>query len=358
MREDIIQERINKLKVYAEHANAYPAHVTKDTSCADFVYKFEKYKSEEVITLAGRIIAWRDQGKIIFGNLKDESGEVQIVINEQKCVSFALLKEVCEMGDFLEVKGVAFTTQRGEKSVEVHEARIITKALRPLPLTWYGLEDEEIKLRKRYIDTLINKDAHDLFVKKNVFWRTIREILQNAGFLEVEMPVLESVPGGAEAEPFVTHHNALDRDFYLRISLELPLKKALVGGFEKVFEIGRIFRNEGIDREHLQDYTQMECYWAYADYNDMMAFTEAMYKAVVKNISASMTTSYQGNEINWDGKWEKVDYFEIFKKETGINLDNVSDDTLRAKVQELHIEIGDNAGKEPDLKLGNVEMIQ
>ena len=344
MREDIIQERVHKLETYQAYADPYPARVTRTSTCKKFLAQFENNQLSEE-TLLGRVVAWRDQGKIIFGNLKDESGEVQIVLHEQKCAAYTILKETCATGDFLEVRGVPFTTERGANSMDVRDARIVVKALRPLPLTWYGLENEEVRLRKRYIDTLLNQDARDLFIKKNVFWRTIRETLHNAGFLEVEMPVLESVPGGAEAEPFVTNNNALDRDFYLRISLELPLKKALVGGFEKVFEIGRIFRNEGIDREHLQDYTQMECYWAYANYEDMMAFTEAMYKEVVKNVVGKMETSYQGNTINWGSAWEKVDYYEVFKKETEIDLSCTSENDLYAKAKKLHIDVPENARK-------------
>ncbi|MFA6365534.1 MAG: amino acid--tRNA ligase-related protein, partial [Candidatus Paceibacterota bacterium] len=227
----------------------------------------------------------------------------------------------------------------------VKQFRIITKSLRPIPSEWYGIEDEELKLRKRYLDLLTHPETRDIFVKKEIFWSTIRDFLREKSFHEVETPVLEPVPGGAEAEPFVTHHNALDTDFFLRISLELPLKKLLVGGFEKVFEMGRIFRNEGIDREHLQDYTQMECYWAYADYKDMMAFVEEMYKKAITNIFGKLETSYMGTIIDWSAKWPTVDYYEIFESETGVDLKTATVVELLTKAKELHCDADKNAGR-------------
>src|SRR5262249_4644277 len=172
-----------------------------------------------------------------------------------------------------------------------------------------------------------------LFRKKTVFWETFRDALKNEGFLEVEMPILENIPGGAEAEPFKTHHNALDTDFYLRISLELPLKRLLVGGYDKVFEIGRVFRNEGIDREHLQDYTALEFYWAYADYDDVMALTEKMYKEVIRNVCGGLITQYDGKKIDWSKQWHKVDYVEAFKSENGIDILTASRDVLLRKAK-------------------------
>jgi lysyl-tRNA synthetase class 2 len=187
------------------------------------------------------------------------------------------------------------------------------------------------------LDILTHPELKEMFKKKSRFWQTVREELRVAGFVEVETPVLEAVPGGADAEPFVTHHNALNQDFYLRISLELPLKRLLVGGFEKVFEIGRIFRNEGIDREHLQDYTQMECYWAYADYEEMMKFTEELYKKIVKSILGKPISKFGENAIDWEKKWKRVDYYEIFKSESGLDLKKVTESDLFKKAKELKL---------------------
>jgi lysyl-tRNA synthetase class 2 len=187
--------------------------------------------------------------------------------------------------------------------------------------------------------------TRDIFIKKNKFWSSMREFLVKKGFLELEMPVLEAVPGGAEAEPFITHHNALDRDFYLRISLELPLKKMLVAGYEKVFEIGRIFRNEGISPEHLQDYTQMEFYWAYGDFEKMMDFCQEMYQHVIKETFGNLEIPYQGQIINWGGTWPRQDYFELFKKYTGIDLNTATEEDLKSYADQKHIKYEDFAGR-------------
>jgi len=255
--------------------------------------------------------------------------------------NFTLIQNTLDVGDFIEVCGTLFATKRGEKSISPTLVRIIGKSIRPLPSEWYGLEDTEIRLRKRYLDMLTHPEIRELFIKKDIFWTTIRNFLKNEEFREVETAVLEPIPGGAEAEPFITHHNALDTNFYLRISLELPLKRLLVGGFEKVFEIGRIFRNEGIDREHLQDYTQMECYWAYADYNNMMDLTRKMYQEVVKQITGGYVTTYQDMKIDWGGEWPLVDYYDEFKKETGLDLKIATVEDLKKKAEELKIRLRD-----------------
>jgi len=346
MIDHIIEERKKKLQAYSEVANAYPARVTRDMSISDAIDQFDDIKEKDkTISLVGRVTALRDQGKIIFSDLKDESGKIQVVFNESEFKEFSLIQNTLDMGDFLEVQGKLFNTKRGEKSLSPVSARIIGKSIRPIPSEWYGIEDIELRLRKRYLDLLTHQEIRDLFIKKDIFWTTIRSFLKQEGFREVETAVLEPVPGGAEAEPFITHHNALDTDFYLRISLELPLKRLLVGGFEKVFEIGRIFRNEGIDREHLQDYTQMECYWAYADYNDMMDLTRRMYQETVKNITGGYVTTYQDMEIDWNGEWPKVDYYEIFKKETGLDLQNATIDDLKKKAEELRVRMEPNLGR-------------
>ncbi len=239
---------------------------------------------------------------------------------EDKCADYALFRDNVDIGDFVEVSGAVFMTERGEKSIDTKAIRLLAKSIRPLPDQWSGLQDVEIRLRKRYLDMLANPAARDIFIKKAAFWDAFRGILKKAGFLEVDMPALELVAGGADAEPFITHHNALDTDFNLRISLELPLKKMLVGGFERVFEIGRVFRNEGIDREHLQDYIQCEFYAAYWDYKDMMKFVEKAYKAVIKKTTGGLTTQWQGQVIEWGGKWPKIDYVKIFKEKTGLDV--------------------------------------
>lgn len=346
MIDNIIEERKKKLQTYSKVANAYPARVARDMSISDAINQFETLEKENKdIALVGRVTALRDQGKIIFCDLKDESGKIQVVFNGSQFKEFPLIQTTLDMGDFLEVRGALFATKRGEKSIAPVAARIIGKSIRPIPSEWYGIEDIETRLRKRYLDLLTHQETRDLFIKKDMFWTTVRTFLKREGFHEVETAVLEPVPGGAEAEPFVTHHNALDENFYLRISLELPLKRLLVGGFEKVFEIGRIFRNEGIDREHLQDYTQMECYWAYADYNDMMDLTRRMYQETIKNVTGGLITKYQDMEIDWGGEWPKVDYYEVFQKETGLDLRIATIEDLKKKAGEFKIKLEPNFGR-------------
>jgi lysyl-tRNA synthetase class 2 len=346
MIEDIIEERKKKLAEYSKIASAYPARVIRDMTIAEAISKFDELiEQKKQISLVGRVSSLRDQGKILFCDIKDESGKIQAVLNEAEMKNFSLIQNTIDIGDFIEVSGMLFSTKRGEKSILPVSSRIVGKSIRPLSSEWYGLENIEIRLRKRYLDMLAHPEIRELFIKKDIFWTSIRTFLKKEGFREVETAVLEPIPGGAEAEPFVTHHNALDTDFYLRISLELPLKRLLVGGFEKVFEIGRIFRNEGIDREHLQDYTQMECYWAYADYTNMMDLTRKMYQKVVKNVTNGYVTTYQDVEIDWSGKWPMVDYYEVFKKETGLDLKVATVEDLKKKAEELKIRLEPNMGR-------------
>lgn len=352
MLEDIISERRQKLEAYRKIADPYPARVKRTAVLSEYRENFEKYNKQKIpLVLVGRVRALRDQGKIIFLDIEDTSGRCQFVLDGEHLKNLDIFKVTLDIGDFIEGTGNPYTTQRGEKSLLVSSLRIITKSLRPIPQNWYGLEDIETRLRKRYLDLLAHPESKKLFEQKSIFWDSIRTTLTREGFLSVETPVLEAIPGGAEAEPFITHHNALDRDFYLRISLELPLKKLLVGGYEKVFEIGRIFRNEGIDREHLQDYTQMECYWAYADYNDMMRFVEQMYIEVIQKAFGTLSTTYLGQTLNWETPWKTVEYYDIFKKEIGIDLGKVKKADLEsfAKKEKLHFEKNSGRGRLIDL---------
>jgi lysyl-tRNA synthetase class 2 len=268
-----------------------------------------------------------------------------IQLSKSDTEDFEFIKSCLDMGDFVSGTGTLFETKRGEKSILVSQLHIASKSIRPIPSEWYGISDSELKLRKRYLDFMMSKETREIFEKKSIFWETIRAELKEHKFLEVDTPILEAIPGGAEAEPFVTHHNALDRDFYLRISLELHLKRLLVGGFDRVFEIGRVFRNEGIDREHLQDYTQMECYASYTDYEFMMKFMENLYKKIVKNITGGYTTTYGDQELDWDGTWERVDYYDAFQKETGFDIDKVSESDLHEFAKKLNIKTEKNQGK-------------
>ncbi|MFH1162241.1 MAG: lysine--tRNA ligase [Candidatus Jorgensenbacteria bacterium] len=346
MLRDLIAERRRKLATYREAADPYPASVARTVTLGDLTARFGTFaRGKRRVSVVGRVVSWRDQGKILFAGLTDATGKLQVVMTAEATAPFTVLKHSVDIGDFLEVRGRAFTTKRGEKSILAERARLLSKSVRPVPSEWYGLSDIETRLRKRYLDLLVNPEVRELFVKKAEFWRTMRGVLVKDGFLEVETGALEPVPGGADAEPFVTHMNALDRDFYLRISLELPLKRLLVGGYEKVFEIGRVFRNEGMDRDHLQDYTQMECYAAYWDHRDMMKFVERLFRAVVKRTVGSLSTKHGGKAVDWGKEWPVVDYFAVFRKATGIDLENATRDALRLEAEKRKLAPEPRAGR-------------
>ena len=338
--EKLYQDRLKKLeKLKAAGVDPYPAKGERTQTVAEALTDFAKLsKGKKKIALTGRIKALRAHGGLIFGNIEDESGSMQFMLRQEDLgkEKFAAFDSF-DIGDIFEAHGMLLETKAGEKTILLSDFRILTKSLRALPDQYHGLKDVETRLRKRYLDLLANPDVREMFRKKSVFWKTVRDFMIEKGFLEVEMPVLESVPGGAEAEPFVTHHNALDRDFYLRISLELPLKRLLVGGYEKVFEIGRIFRNEGISTEHLQDYTQMEFYWAYADYHDMMEMLVELYQRIIKNLLGTTRVKSQGVEIDWGKPWKKYDYYELFKKNVGLDLHKATVNDLKTAADKLKI---------------------
>ncbi|MDO8469786.1 MAG: lysine--tRNA ligase [bacterium] len=345
MLDELIEERRRKLARVRAGADPYPATVarTETLAAARAAVLAGQHDARSV---AGRVVSWRDQGKIIFADLDDGTGKLQVILdaNELGSEMFSHLVETVDVGDFLSVTGNPLTTKRGEPSIAAVAATIAAKSLRPVPTTWYGLSDTELRLRKRYLDLIADPGVRELFRKKSSFWRAMREELVHAGFLEVETSVLEQVPGGADATPFVTHHNALDQDFFLRISLELPLKKLLVGGFEKVFEIGRIFRNEGIDRDHLQDYTQMECYAAYWDHQQMMAFVAGLYCHVAEATWGSTVTTFGDVILEWGGTWREVDYVDAFAAATGVNPLTADREALTAVAAKLALPVDPTLG--------------
>ncbi len=347
MREDIRSTKLEKLQqVKQAGIEAYPEKNQRDFHIGEVLDKFKNIKKEVVI--AGRIRSSRPMGGSVFSHIEDESGKIQLFLNKKNIDkdSFSLFCKAVEIGDFLEARGVLFETKKGEKTLDVRGWTLLGKNLRPIPTEHFGIKDEEELLRRRYLDLLIHPETKELFRKKNVFWQAVRNFLASRGFLEVQTPVLEHIPGGADAEPFITHHNALDQDFYLRISLELPLKRLLVGGYEKVFEIGRLFRNEGIDREHLQEYDDIEFYWAYADLCMGMKLTEEMFKEIVYKVTGGYTTRYEKFIIDWKKEFSRVDYFTEFEKETGIDLGKeVSMEDLKKKAKQLGIKYEESYGK-------------
>jgi len=340
MREDILQTKLDKLEnIKKSGMDPYPEKSRKDFGNGEVLERFDELAVKE-ITLAGRVKSFRPMGGSTFAHIEDGSGQIQIFLNKKNIdeEKYKLFVKSVEIGDFIQASGKLFKTKQDEKTLEVVDWKILSKNIRPIPSEYYGLKDTEALLRKRYLDLMMNPGTREIFRKKNIFWQTIRGFLVKEGFLEVQTPVLEHIPGGAEAEPFVTHHNALDEDFYLRISLELALKRLLVGGLERVFEIGRVFRNEGIDREHLQEFDHMEFYWAYADLEQGMKFCEKMYKEIIFKVLGIYEHEYEGHKINWDIKFPTVDYFTEFKKETGLDLsDDLSIEDLKEKADELGI---------------------
>ncbi|MDO8504524.1 MAG: lysine--tRNA ligase, partial [Candidatus Liptonbacteria bacterium] len=347
MIEALRDERLKKLtRLKQAGIEVYPSEAKRSFPIKEARDSFNKlFKSKKKVVLSGRIWSTRDQGNIIFLDLADESGKIQGVLTKKNLKDFKIWKENLDRGDFISIAGPVFKTKKGEMSVEAKSVSILAKSLLPVPNEWYGVGDDELRLRQRYLELLTDPGVTEIFKKKAVFWRAFRDFLLNENFLEVETPVLEQIPGGAEAEPFKTHMKALDIDLFLRISLELPLKKLIVGGYEKVFEIGRVFRNEGIDKEHLQDYTQLEFYWAYHEYEDLMKLLEKMYKEVIKKTTGGLKTSYEGKKIDWGKKWKKVDYVEAFKKAVKLDPLSATSAELLEKARALNLGPEPNAGK-------------
>jgi lysyl-tRNA synthetase class 2 len=347
--EELRKVRIQKLETLKQQGtDPFPIESKRTHTIKVAIDGFEDLKkNKDDVFLVGRVKSIRTHGKLTFGNLEDETGVIQFMLREDVLGEkvFNGFSSFFDIGDFLQIQGILTLSKTNEKTLEVASYKLLAKSIRPIPQNFYGLKDQEVRLRKRYLDLLANPEVRGIFYKKSLFWKTIREYLQDKGFLEVDLNALEQIPGGAEAEPFVTHHNALNRDFYLRISLELPLKKLIVGGFEKVFEIGRIFRNEGVSTEHLQDYMQMEFYWAYSDYQEQMVLLEDLYKQIIQKITGDLKTRYDGKQIDWSGKWPRVKYFDVFKENTGIDLNTTDIDELKKYADKLHIKYEKNHGK-------------
>lgn len=338
--EEIRKVRLQKLENFKKNnINPYPAQALRDMSCEKASLDFDKIKNRE-ITLVGRILSLRPHGGSTFANIFDGTGRFQLFFKRDTLgdEKYKFLKNF-DMGDFIQCTGKLFKTKKEEKTLEVTGFNILTKSIKPLPDKWHGIKDEETRYRKRYLDILMNPELRDMFQKKAVFWNSMRNFLIKKGFLEVETPVLESTTGGADANPFITHHDALDIDLYLRISMgELWQKRLMVAGFDKTFEIGRQFRNEGMDAEHLNDYSQMEFYWAYADYKEGMKLVEELFKQVAQETFGTLKFKIRGFDIDLGKKWEEYDYRETVKKYTGIDISKASIEEIEEKLKELKID--------------------
>ena len=336
MIDNIREEKIKKMNNFKEAGiETYPAgpFIKESTQSA-----IKKPVGEEV-KIAGRIMLFREMGNITFLTIQDEQGRMQAVLSKKELENeegYKFWIKNLDMGDFVGLEGPRFTTQKGEESVLVKKVTLLTKSLLPLPDKHKALQDEDKRLRKRYLDIMFNKDVQDLVYKRDKYWNAIRTFLKERGFTEVYTPVLETTPGGADARPFVTHHNALDIPVYLRISMgELWQKRLMVAGFEKTFEIGRQFRNEGMDAEHLQDYSQVEFYWAYANYEMGMKLVEEMYKYIAKEVFGTLKFSIKGWDIDLGSEWKRYSYTETIEEMTGININTASLEDITKKLADL-----------------------
>ncbi len=315
-------ECLKKLETLRKRGiDPYPNDFRPSDTSAGVVRRFggldnrELERTDDEVRLAGRIMARRSFGKAAFVHIQDRTGRVQVYFKKDILgdEGYALFRE-CDVGDIIGVVGRVFRTRTGELTVEARKFRLITKGLRPLPEKWHGLKDVELRYRQRYLDLMVNPDVREVFIKRTEIIRFIRDFLSERGFLEVETPMMQKIPGGAAARPFVTHHNVLGRDLYLRIAPELYLKRLLVGGFERVFEINRNFRNEGVSTQHNPEFTMLEFYQAYATYEDFMAFTEEMISSMAQKILGTTKIEYQGTAIDLTPPWRRITVKEAVLK--------------------------------------------
>ncbi len=340
--EELKATRIAKLELLKKAGiNPYPSKVPRTFCLADarasFV-EFEKEKKE--LSLAGRVMAIRGQGAILFVVLYDGKGKFQAVFKKDEIEesAFKLFVDAVDIGDFISVTGTFFTTERGEQSLMVKSWTMASKSLLPLPEKWHGIKDDDERYRRRYLDILMNEELRDLFIKKSKFWDVTRTFMKERGFLEVETPTLEITTGGAEATPFKTHHNDYDLDVFMRISVgELWQKRLMAAGFPKTFEIGRIYRNEGSSPEHLQEFTNMEFYWSFADYNDGMDLVREMYIKIAQEVFGTTKFTTRGHSFDLADEWIKIDYISEIKKQTGIDISTATEKEMMNKLQDLKV---------------------
>ena len=346
--EEIKANRIKKLEAVKNAGlSPYPLSTKRNYLIEEVLKNFSKLaKEQKEVIIVGRIRSQRVHGGSTFVHIEDGTGKIQIFFRRdrlgQKGYQFFL--DNFDIGDFIEIKGALFKTKRGEKTVEVANYKMLAKSLLPLPEKWHGLKDEEVRFRKRYLDLLFNPEVKQKFILRFKTIQAIREFLIKQGFIEVETPILQPIYGGAKAKPFKTHLNALNLDLYLRIAPELYLKELLVGGFEKVFEIGRVFRNEGIDRFHNPDFTSLEFYWAYADYKQLMKLCEKMFATMLKNVFGKLTIEYQGKAINFKAPFKRIDFYQLFEEHTNIKLNEIHLDSLKGEAKKMGIAIEKGEG--------------
>ncbi len=341
--EEIKKTRLKKLEAIKNAGFlVYPTNTKRTHKIEEAIAEFNKLaKSKKELILAGRIKAIRGHGGSTFLDIEDGTGKIQVFLREdglgEKGYKFFL--DNFDIGDFIEVRGILFKTKKGEKTIEASDFKCLAKSLLPLPEKWHGLQDIEERYRKRYLDLIFNHDVKQKFELRSKIIQEIRNFLDKEGFLGVETPILQPIYGGAKAKPFKTYLNALDMELYLRIAPELYLKRLLVGGFEKVYEIGRCFRNEGMDRNHNPDFTMLEFYWAYADYKDLMKLTEKMFGTVIKAIFGKLQIEYEGKKINFKPPFPRIEFSQLIKKYAKVNPEEIDFNFLKKKAEKLGVSL-------------------
>lgn len=354
--ERVRREALNELRALG--IDPYPAAEFIVSHTAE---QLEKDFSEQIqVSMAGRLMSRRIMGKASFAELKDNTSRIQLYFNrdllcegEDKTMYNTVFKKLLDIGDFIGIEGVTFLTKTGERSVEVRKLTVLSKSLRPLPIVkkdedgnvYDAFTDPELRYRMRYVDLVVNEGVKETFIARTKIMQSMRNYFNEAGYIEVDTPVLQSIPGGAAARPFVTHHNALDIPLYLRIANELYLKRLIVGGFEGVYEFSRNFRNEGMDRTHNPEFTVMEIYVAYKDYNWMMAFTEQMLEKICLELHGTTKVKFGGKEIDFKAPYRRVTMIDAINEHTGVDISGMDEAALRQVCKDLHIEIDDSMGK-------------
>ena len=342
---ELMQVRIGKMEqLKAMGIDPFGHRFAPSHHTAEIVENFEELEGTTV-SVAGRVMAIRGHGKASFVDLTDKDGKIQLYVRsdevgEEQYQQFKLW----DIGDIVGIEGEAYRTNRGEISIKAKQLTFLTKSLRPLPEKFHGLTDVELRYRQRYVDLIVNPEVRNTFILRSKIVRAIRNYLDNQGFLEVETPVLHDIAGGASARPFITHHNTLDMELYMRIALELHLKRLIVGGLERVYELGRVFRNEGIDTRHNPEFTLLELYQAYSDYYGMMELTENMISSVANEVLGSDQVTYQGEAISFAAPWRRMTMFEAIKEYSGYDFNEITtDEAARAAAKEAGLDVADDA---------------
>ncbi|OGC04267.1 lysine--tRNA ligase [candidate division WOR-1 bacterium RIFOXYA12_FULL_43_27] len=346
---DLIKGRLQKLDEFkAAGVNPYPYTYNITTNSKEIKDKYEKLEghdeSPEEVSIAGRLMTKRGHGKTCFAHLQDGIGKIQIYAKQEALADSYELFQKLDTGDFIGVKGKVFRTKTGELTIRVVEWQLLAKSVHPLPEKWHGLQDKELRYRHRYVDLMVNQEVKDLFVKRSKIVSQIRKFLEERGFMEVETPLLHVLQGGAAATPFKTYHDALSMPLFLRIAPELYLKRLLVGGFEKVFELGRVFRNEGMSYKHNPEYTMLEVYQAYVDYNHIMEMTEELVTFVLKETLGTLEVEYKGHKLNFKRPWKRITLIDALREHGGVDLTGKNEGEIREIAKKKGIEGANELG--------------